>query len=161
MTAPLVGWRAWSLCDDRLVGATGWPWASRIRRAWCASWHGSGTADVPFDRCVCGLYAYKDRTTLAALAASVWGQVSLWGQVAIHESGYRAEWARIDRLWTKNESYRKTLLRIFPTLCEDPEGGLVFLDDDFDGELQILTAQAEWEGFGLETSEALPRPPLF
>jgi hypothetical protein len=150
MTAPLIGWRAWTLGADRLIGATGWPWRSRIRRAWCATLHGPG---APFDHCVCGLYAYKDRSVPAALATSVWGQVSLWGEVAIHESGYRAEWARIDRLWTKTTADTKTLLRIFPTLREDPDGGFVFLDDDLDAELQVLAAQAEWEGYGLETFE--------
>ncbi len=160
MTAPLVGWRTWSLHDDRLVGATGWPWKARIRRAWCVSWHDPGIADVPFDHCVCGLYAYKDRSAVVAQGPSIWGQVTLWGRVAIHEGGYRAEWARIDSLWTRNHSYKKALLRIFPTLCEDPDGGLVFLDDDLDAKLQILTAQAEWAGLGLETSESAPGPLL-
>lgn len=86
---------------------------------------------------------------MVAQAASVWGQVSLWGQVAIHESGYRAEWACIERLWTKNTFCTQTLLRIFPMLCEDPDGGFVFLDDGLDAELQVLAAQAEWEGHGL------------
>ena len=158
MNAPLVGWRGWTLHGGRLVGATGWPWTSRIRRAWCGLWHSPGDVHVPFDRCVCGLYAYKQQAMLLTQTYPIWGQVSLWGQVAIHEYGLRAEWARIDRLWTPYDSCKRTLVRIFPTLCEDPDGGLAFLDDDLDAELQILSAQAEWEGRGLE--EDLRRPLL-
>jgi hypothetical protein len=109
-------------------------------------WHGPGEVDVHFNRCVCGLYAYKQQAMLLTQTFPIWGQVSLWGQVAIHECGYRAEWARIDRVWTPYDSCKKTLVRIFPTLCEDPDGGLVFLDDDLDAEIQILRAQSEWEG---------------
>ena len=50
-----------------------------------------------------GVHAYSAPSGLSSIesAAIVYGQVTLYGRVAVHEIGYRAERARIDRLFLR------------------------------------------------------------
>lgn len=52
------------------------------------------THDAPHVNCQCGIYAFDnpDHSDMKA-GAYIWGEVALWGDVLICESGYRAEFA--------------------------------------------------------------------
>lgn len=61
------------------------------------SLHHDGAA-VPQD-CICGIYAVKDPLKTIGM---VMGRVALWGQVHVHQNGYRAEYAyplSIEAFW--------------------------------------------------------------
>jgi hypothetical protein len=107
-TEPLIGWRVWQLAERRgrpmLAPATAsddlWP-ALRPFRAGCrATVRRHHRAPDP--ACACGIYASDSLVSFLAAGwtpdVSVIGQVSLWGRVVEHASGWRAAFAYPARL---------------------------------------------------------------
>ncbi|HEX6132193.1 MAG TPA: hypothetical protein VF044_10705 [Actinomycetota bacterium] len=107
-TEPLIGWRVWQLAERRgrpmLAPATAsddlWP-ALRPFRAGCrATVRRHHRAPDP--ACACGIYASDSLVSFLAAGwtpdVSVIGQVSLWGRVVEHTSGWRAAFAYPARL---------------------------------------------------------------
>lgn len=116
----VVGWRTWSLdSSGLLIGGYGATWASAEVEAVCVrgpyaryrtplddrdgEWPELHLAPDP--RCWCGIYAWRRKEDLlgpfVGLGApvAVVGEVELSGRVIEHEFGYRAQRARITRLW--------------------------------------------------------------
>lgn len=101
-TAP-TGWRAWNLVQD----TSGDPLLCSLTRA--DFWTGpvkyadrkpalAGAAEQS------GIHAYGERQMLnhyLGFGLPIYGQVTFYGTVAVHETGYRAEKARIDRLFLR------------------------------------------------------------
>jgi hypothetical protein len=97
------GWRAWSV-----VERDGEVWLSSLTRA--EDWEPATSLvatcdrrrhDAPGRGCSCGIYAAAEPEELAGLgriAGAAVGQVSLWGRIAEHSRGYRAEVAYPARL---------------------------------------------------------------
>ena len=102
VTGGVRGWRGWRLTDvfgePRLQSLT----ATDI-------WQGPiFTADAPpnmHQRQRSGVHAYATPGQMASMLsygpALAYGEVTLYGQVCRHEGGYRAEHARIDRLYLR------------------------------------------------------------
>ncbi len=97
------GWRAWSVIEH-----DGDVWLSSLTRAedWEPGEPFTATCSrrrhaSPGRACSCGVYAAAEPEELAGLgriAGAVIGQVSLWGRIAQHSRGYRAEVAYPARL---------------------------------------------------------------
>ena len=97
------GWRAWSVIErngdvwlSSLTRAQEWEPASALVASCSRPRH-----DPPRRRCSCGIYAAAGPEELAGLgpiAGAAVGQVSLWGRIAEHSRGYRAERAYPARL---------------------------------------------------------------
>ena len=105
---PIVGFRQWVVVADELVSPlarTAWtdePMEARClahcRRAgglWRRPSQHDGPAPDP--ECVCGIYALftPDTPRRRDRMSRVAGAVVVWGRLEVHESGVRAEFARI------------------------------------------------------------------
>ena len=125
----LVGWRAWELVGDayfpRLMSAVQkassvgaqaiWP-TNRWFMATCLREpaHNEPGAGIPVERCSCGIYAAKTLEQLSGLgyaayydvANAVVGEVAFAGKVIEGSQGWRAEKARIKRLWVPHRTWR-------------------------------------------------------
>lgn len=99
----ITAWRLWEVKPDGTLKsyAVGNVWApDEPMTGEPFLWGGHGTA---------GVYAFKTKEAfmrefgvcLEGLCHDcyVWGEVSLWGEVVEHEDGYRAQYARIKRLY--------------------------------------------------------------
>jgi hypothetical protein len=125
----VVGWRAWSLVGDtdfvrlesvtqnaRHKGADGiWPtnrWF--VGRCLVNHVHNEPGAGIPVERCSCGVYAAKSLAQLARLSYASYGdiadkaigEVAFAGKVIEGSQGWRAERARIKRLWLPHRLWR-------------------------------------------------------
>ena len=97
------GWRAWSVIDrggelrlSSLTRAEEWPPEEPFVAICDRHAH-----DPPARRCSCGVYAGSEPDELGGLgriAGAAVGQVSLWGRIAQHRRGFRAEQAYPARL---------------------------------------------------------------
>lgn len=93
----ITGWRVWRWYPaTQLLGAISssvtWP-PGRMMRAEC-SIAMRRKSPHSFDGCTCGLYASNKLVDCRRLTSyCFYGEVALWGQVAVHEHGYRAEYA--------------------------------------------------------------------
>lgn len=101
-SAGIEGWRGWRLTE---LGGT-----ARLRSISAVdTWDGPCfTADEPpsvaTTRTPSGIHAYATPGQMQSVLrgpALVYGQVTLYGRVCVHEMGYRAEHARIDRLFLR------------------------------------------------------------
>jgi hypothetical protein len=96
---PMVCYRGWRLVEDErgpaLMSVTAnVVWDGPILRA-----DGPPSEIPPFHRSgTHGIYAYPSPNRLLEDDAAVWGEVEVFGRVIVHESGLRAENARIRRL---------------------------------------------------------------
>ena len=98
LTEPLDGWRTWTLADSRdgthawlfPIAGTGRMWPPRDpMSATCAK---RRHHRVPGVDCTCGIHATFDIDPLRRTRdPTVLGTVALWGRVAEHAEGYRAE----------------------------------------------------------------------
>jgi hypothetical protein len=121
-TQCLTGYRRWLIPkrDRRLRSLNeqfgDWPIRSALK-ATCYrsdSWEpflGSNPKhDSPYQNCHCGIYAFKEASSLDFEPLGVdlwdveigWGIVDLWGRVIEHEHGWRAEFAYPRELWLFN-----------------------------------------------------------
>jgi hypothetical protein len=94
---PLIGYRQWSLHDDALWSPfVAYMWARGVNVADCAS--ADGHLDpAPAHDCACGLHAwYRPCPRLGyATPDHIGGAVAMWGEVELHASGMRAQFATI------------------------------------------------------------------
>jgi hypothetical protein len=98
-TEPLVGYRDFTLTEGlyglALRSRNGAVWPPRKRmRALCGG-NPFADHDVPDPHCQCGIYAYDkpDNSSLKRDNSSLWGEIAMWGEVLVCDTGYRAEFA--------------------------------------------------------------------
>lgn len=129
MLGEVIAWRAW-----RVIGTPKLPMLSSVSVRACI-WHPdrwtlaecrvrglqlgrcpnpAGDGRIPSESCTCGLYAARDREQLVHLGYNrggssdvvFIGQVGMTGKVIPGTQGWRAEKARIVRLFVPFEHYR-------------------------------------------------------
>jgi hypothetical protein len=110
LAAPVVGFRAWRVIDDRLTSPyIPVRWEGRLMHAACYPANrnlvfGDGWLREPHvsphPRCRCGIYAYHHPQLSPYVGEFEWvgGVVSAWGRMEVHRDGLRAEHARIEAL---------------------------------------------------------------
>lgn len=110
----LEGWRAWDLETEApcLLSLNGKVWLPRqVKVAKCQS---SPHHKAPRRDCHCGIYAVRTFADLdRRVPDAVFGRVSLWGRVVIHEQGMRGQYAYPNELYV-----RKSLAHYAPALAE-------------------------------------------
>jgi hypothetical protein len=120
------GWRAWKRVGTpavpRLMSVTAtsfsvehvdaiWP-TNRWYDAQCP--HGHKGDEIPSEGCKCGIYAARDRDQLVSLGYGVYGkqdarvigEVAFSGKVIPGSQGFRAQRARVKRLFVPYEDWR-------------------------------------------------------
>jgi hypothetical protein len=110
LAAPVVGFRAWRVIDERLSSPyVPVRWEGRVMHAACLpanrnllfgqGWLGTPHAS-PNPRCRCGIYAYHQPQLAPYVGEFEWvgGIVTAWGRIEVHRDGLRAEHARIEAL---------------------------------------------------------------
>jgi hypothetical protein len=117
--APVHAFRDWRISSDGLASPrTGVVWTSRIMSAQCRPRTPEALVvpahEPPGAECECGIHAYfrPSHETSRIDYTGVTGVVTVWGHLAVHENGLRAEFARIEALgvyrrWTRRQ---KTLV---------------------------------------------------
>lgn len=136
---PIVGFRDFEIeeMDEGFIllsrnGAVWWP--RQKLRARCTR-TGSGhfsDHDAPKEDCACGIYAYSHPNDSHLKATDVvWGEIALWGDVLICESGYRAEFAYPLSLFVRDTGTK--MVRHIRDSLEANYGVPVFLVDERDG----------------------------
>lgn len=124
INAPLVGLRGYDLHRNNSSvllrgkysgnGNNGQPWTKATMRAQCLARGGAYPTEEAREQaasqhlrdgqCSCGVYALEEPTDLmGGYAGWVHGTVLGWGEVIHGNRGWRAEYARIDTLWIRNE----------------------------------------------------------
>ena len=97
LVEPLVGYRHWRLHDGTLRSPfVEFEWTRGVNTARCDV--GAGHADcAPGHGCVCGLHAWYRPCPRLGYASPdlVGGAVALWGEVELHPTGMRAQYAAI------------------------------------------------------------------
>lgn len=92
---PIYGYRVWSLVDGQLFSPyRGTVWDEKPLSASC----NNGFHSAPSSDCKCGIYAQHEIKDMVAFAASpreILGKIQAWGNIEIHEQGFRAEHAQI------------------------------------------------------------------
>lgn len=101
----IEAWRGWRL--DDIAGS---PKLRSLSASdlWNGPVFGSNAIPTLGDRQGVGVHAYRTpmgMNSLRSSSAIVYGRVTLFGQVCIHELGYRAERVRIDRLYLRACAY--------------------------------------------------------
>lgn len=113
----IMAFRAWEVetvwgAGDRyrLLSLSGYPGDLWPTGAWMEAECDSGCVEIPGDDCSCGIYAAKHRRHLVRLGYNrrgssprVIGDVALAGKVVPGEKGWRAERARVVRLYVPYE----------------------------------------------------------
>jgi hypothetical protein len=110
LIAPVVGFRAWRVIDERLTSPyIPVRWDGRRMHAACypanrnllfgEGWLGEPHAS-PDPRCKCGIYAYHQPHEAPYVGEFEWvgGIVTVWGRIEVHHDGLRAEHAQIEAL---------------------------------------------------------------
>jgi glycine cleavage system H lipoate-binding protein len=92
---PVIGYRAWHLDDDGLLRAwtfTSHRWEAGANRAACGR---DRRHRPPVGDCTCGLYALSDPADrrLHLRDEQAVGAIAAWGDLEVHRTGFRAEWA--------------------------------------------------------------------
>lgn len=115
LLAPVHAFRDWRISPDGLTSPrTGTVWTDRVMTAQCrprsAETLIAPPHQSPGESCTCGIHAYfrASRETSRVDFSGVTGIVSVWGHVAVHEAGLRAEHARVEALsvyarWTRRQ----------------------------------------------------------
>lgn len=117
---PVIGWRGWNVVDGVFISPdqqTPWPGAAiswdRICR--CApsqdkpASKSNALSLIDYMPCHCGINAYSSPQLLAAsryaTVCDAIGQVELQGRVEVFEHGFRAEHARIIKVWASDPTH--------------------------------------------------------
>lgn len=91
MVEALVGWKGWSINNDKLLSAYSSMWLpEKPFEAKCGN---GGNCKSPNVACTCGAYAADKRETAHAGKGKVLGQVYGWGRYVRADSGWRAQFA--------------------------------------------------------------------
>jgi hypothetical protein len=94
---PLIGYRQWRIEDDALWSPfASHRWQRGVNTAECAP-HGGHPEPPPGHHCTCGLHAwYRPCPRLGyATPDLIGGAVALWGEVELHPTGVRAQFAAV------------------------------------------------------------------
>lgn len=129
----IVGYRTWKMFGDHgamflssVFQPVNWDDTDRVHKAECRCGkifhylNGNGNVDWSYNHIqgghVCGIYAYSDLSQMTGGMSGhtdlARGEVLLWGDVHVHERGYRAEYAQISSLYTTSTMNRKTRIRV-------------------------------------------------
>lgn len=92
-----VGYRSWHLsASGELTSLTAaGAWRPGVNRAVC---HRGLEHRAPAAGCECGLYAlhrHRDRQWMPSGVNAIHGAVAAWGDLEVHDTGFRAEFARV------------------------------------------------------------------
>jgi hypothetical protein len=96
---PIVGYRDFKMIQGlyglALQSRNGAIWPPRKKMMAMCTGDPFAPHDVPDPSCQCGIYAYAkpDDSALQRDNSSLWGEIAMWGEVLVCESGYRAEFA--------------------------------------------------------------------
>lgn len=109
-TEPITGFRDFEIQDTlhglllRSRNGAFWPPRERFR-ALCQKGV-FADHDVPSLDCECGVYAYDnaDHSSLRSTSKFLWGEIAMWGDVLICETGYRAEFAYPTALFIRTQT---------------------------------------------------------
>ncbi|MEA2281421.1 MAG: hypothetical protein QOK21_2028 [Solirubrobacteraceae bacterium] len=113
--APVHAFRDWRVSDDGLASPrTGVLWTERVMSAECRPRTPEALLapehQPPGRACSCGIHAYfrPNSETSRIDFTGVTGIVTVWGHLAVHENGLRAEFARVEALgvyrrWTRRQ----------------------------------------------------------
>jgi hypothetical protein len=107
-TGELTGFRYWNIFFDTILCSLNGSYV------WVP---GTFKADVtPATHNSHGVYSYKEKTNLppnmGADAVYIPGQIDIWGEVILHERGYRSEYARITELFSSSRISKQTFDRL-------------------------------------------------
>jgi hypothetical protein len=134
LAAPVVGFRAWRIVDERLLSPyIPCRWEGRVMHARCfdanrrlfapaaRGWL-TGPHDSPHPDCQCGIYAYHRPGAQAYYGEFEWteGVIACWGRIEAHRAGLRAEHGRIEALALpprQEPVRRRTVTAIAERLC--------------------------------------------
>jgi hypothetical protein len=96
---PIVGYRDFKMIQGlyglALQSRNGAIWPPRKKMMAMCNGDPFAPHDVPDPSCQCGIYAYAkpDASALQHDNSSLWGEIAMWGEVLVCETGYRAEFA--------------------------------------------------------------------
>ena len=96
---PIVGYRDFKLTQGGmgyfLQSRNGAVWPHRKKMTALCGGNPFASHEVPEPSCACGIYAYAkpDDSALQRDNSFLWGEIAMWGEVLVCESGYRAEFA--------------------------------------------------------------------
>lgn len=96
---PIVGYRDFKMIQGlyglALQSRNGAIWPPRKKMMAMCNGDPFAPHDVPDPSCQCGIYAYAkpDDSALQRDNSSLWGEIAMWGEVLVCETGYRAEFA--------------------------------------------------------------------
>lgn len=102
---PFTAWRGWKANPQGHLFAVSHQVEWRPREDMHAVCNGGAMHDAPDADCSCGIYCLKSaehvtrHVTPRIGGREVIGQVSIWGRIIVATEGYRAEYARIERLF--------------------------------------------------------------
>lgn len=115
LVEPVIGWREWTLNSAGQLTSLNENicWESGINEAFC-SVHARHQA--PVLDCGCGLYGYHTREAHLTENADgygghyAYGFFSAWGEIAVHPTGIRAQYARIEAVYASPPPTRNLYL---------------------------------------------------
>lgn len=96
---PVVGYRDFKLIQGQngysLQSRNGAVWPHRRKMVGLCNGNPFANHDVPEPTCQCGIYAYDNPVNpgMQSNQATVWGEIAMWGDVLVCDTGYRAEFA--------------------------------------------------------------------
>lgn len=96
-TEAVLGYRAWRVGEDGTLCPwtfTALAWEPGVNTAVCSR---NGSHAPPVADCMCGLYALTDPSDrrLNFLGDQVVGAIAAWGDMEVHRTGFRAQFARV------------------------------------------------------------------
>lgn len=77
------------------------PWRRGSMKARCGWWKFHPHSNAPCDECDCGFWVMNSLTSLRHQVPDMWspryvvGEVAAWGNIVMHETGLRSEFAKV------------------------------------------------------------------
>jgi hypothetical protein len=99
LVEPVLGFRAFEVGADLLLQSPwmhGWVWRPGVVTARCRQTHlmvWGVTHVAPGRNCTCGLYGYRELDRRLAKGDWCVAAIAAWGEMELHESGFRAQHA--------------------------------------------------------------------
>lgn len=148
LVGAIFGFRAWQLDAAGYLSSQGvgnMTWEAGRNVAVCAADFADGHR-APIANCACGLYAYHDPDNVELVrfpgeAFPIAGVVRAWGDIEVHHSGFRAEYAEIVALCVPAPEITASRQAKHPLL-----DALKRAEDRYGAEIILSTPQAmrEW-----------------